>query len=239
MSCRSPAASAARSISGSGFKAPESRASRPSGSCFCPAAVAVPTWAELLESSVLAGYLQGPQASDPTGTSSYRYSGFGVHSPEPQDPRLEGSLLGCWGVICSALGQGSKFLWELVFPVFLALCAVTGWLLYSRPRSSAFSTYSWADCQAPGRVFPWIPWLFFFFPKDSMSFIFQYVVWKVSKNALKEHSKKEEVLLLRDNSFLPYWVVVLPFTSSFSSSQKSSETKRNFQESKTMGFMQL
>lgn len=80
---------------------------------------------------------------------------------------------------------------------------------------------------------------YFFFPKDSMSFIFQYVVWKVSKNALKEHSQKEEVLLLRDNSFLPYWVVVLPFTSSFSSSQKSSETKRNFQESKTTGFMQL
>jgi len=67
--------------------------------------------------------------------------------------------------------------------------------------------------------------------------MFQYVVRKFSKNALKEHSKKEEVFVLKEYSLLPRWVVVLPFTSCVSSSQKGSEIKRNCQESKTTAFM--
>lgn len=69
----------------------ESHASCPSASCFCPAAVAVPAQAGLLEAPVLACCYQGPQAPCPTGISSCRWSAFGV--------------------------QGTV-LWELVFPGF-------------------------------------------------------------------------------------------------------------------------
>lgn len=68
--------------SGSGFKA-ESPASCPSGSCFCPAAVAILAQAGLLEAPVLAGYFQGPQAPCPTGISSCRCSASGVHGSGP------------------------------------------------------------------------------------------------------------------------------------------------------------
>lgn len=104
-----------------------------------------------------------PGSLGPTGISGWRCSGFAVCSPELFDPRLGHGFLGCWGVLCFALAQGSRFPWELVFPVVLALCTVTGSLLCSWLRSSAFRTYGWADCQALGRIFLWIPWFFFFF----------------------------------------------------------------------------
>ena len=47
-------------------------------------------------------------------------------------------------------------------------------------------------------------------PKDLMSFIFQYVVWKVSKNALKEYSKKEEVFVLGATLFFPTGLLFCP-----------------------------
>lgn len=45
--------------------------------------------------------------------------------------------------------------------------------------------------------------LFFFPLKDLTFFIFQYVVWKVSKNAFKEYSEKEEAFVLWDTLFFP------------------------------------
>lgn len=41
------------------------------------------------------------------------------------------------------------------------------------------------------------------FSREILDYFFfsQYVVWKVSKNALKEHSKKEEVFVLNDILF--------------------------------------
>lgn len=63
------------------------------GSCFCPAAVAVPAQARLQETPALAGDFQGPQAPGPIGISSCRCSGFGVQNPEILG--LEHGFLGC------------------------------------------------------------------------------------------------------------------------------------------------
>lgn len=117
---------------------------------------------------------------------------------------------------------------------FLALSPITGWVLYSRLRSSAFSTYGWADCHAIGRVFPWIPWTptppHPPPPQNLTSFIFQYIVWKVSKNALEEYSKKEEVFVLRDTLFFPTGLLFCPLPLPSLPPQKAvkqRETARN------------
>lgn len=132
------------------LQSPESPASCPSGSCFCPAAVAVLAQAGLLEAPVLAGYFQGPQAPCPTGISSYRWSAFGVHGSSPLGtdvPCIFGSQY------CKQDGSCTVD-WEVQLSTHMVEFIAKHLVEFSHE------------------------FLEFFFPKkDLMPVIFQYVVW--------------------------------------------------------------
>lgn len=155
----------------------ECPASCPSGSCFCPAAVAALAQAGLLEALVLAGYFQGPQAPCPTGISSCGCSASGVHGNSPVGagvPCIFGSQY------CKQDGSCTVD-WEVQLSTHMVELIAKHLVEFSHE------------------------FLEFFFPsKDLMPFIFQYVVWKLKKKkTLKEYSKKEEVFVHREALFFP------------------------------------